>query len=740
MIDIGKSLNEFTNSLIGAGNTAVNIGNDMLEKQAQIDLFNSEAKLQEDTDAFMEELQQDGKYEEWGDKTSDFLNKIKGQFSDPSSPYYCRNNYTAQKFGQALKNAEIGLKSKVNSMALSMQKDESNAKTQQTLQYYTNTMKGQAGIDASIELINLNREKNNISPSQATQLKAQAVTNFAMKDYQESYQAEWNKTPGASESEIEARVEANFKGYTVDGDSEYASKVDLTEAKSKGMKAAKASIAQTQEDNYQKFIRTNTNLRDSVYQAKDNPGQLQAVADSCNTQLNYYKSLPKGYITEDRRRQLMEELHVTMSLAKASGGSGSKVNADDIDNILKDAAKTGDSFFLRGFIGSSTEREGVINQYVIDQVRAGKVKGLSADASEEEIAKAVEERHFILDSYNEAFAKKLQEDPRYAGETAKYNSIVADIKKHPENYSNTAITYLTALYNNILTNTNIDLADHEGITKQLEDTRSLITLNKAGILFMNKKGVSTYKNGQYGYGAQALNNYDVVTRDIYTGKEVFTDSTTEKQVKNIVEDQRGLVGRALGISDEEAKDLQYHFERTDKNDYKSSVIWELGDKRVKIEPVNNGKDYRIVDVNTGNEIAKPQTASERSAAAKHESDKKQNLLNQEKIFTGNSELKTTATRSLSVDTIPDAVKAAGLKWSTGKHNDAVSQEVVGTERASSLGDTVKYMYDLKDKHGQAAFKALGITSKDQQEYFNTLPKEDRIQIILGQKQFKYPNN
>lgn len=743
MIDLGQSLNNFTNALQSAANTTVNIGTDMMEKQAQLDMFNMQADLEERTSQFMAELENDGDYANWTAKTSDFLNKLKSETGNPDSPLYCRNNFTAEKFNQALTTADGQLRRTVQAMARKKQVEHTQLQNEKTLDYYQNTLKGQDRINASVEIINLSKDQGIYSEAQAVDMKRQIVTQAVMEDVQDLYYKTAKANPNWSEAKVKEYVENNKSLFTVDGDSEYTKKIDTKKAKEAGEKIAQTQIKQDQYDNNVKLYSVGTNLRDSVYKAGNNPTALQSVITQCDNQINYIKNLPKGYISEEDRRARMEELHATKNIAKLASGEKSS-DSEKLASFRTLAGNNLKQFIQYGQNGENSNEPGMKNAKVAyeaykDSLRVSLAQGVKDEAGNKIVKSTKEEQDLyiaqhaqdIVGNFFDQFYKDTLAKPEYAGIKTELNSLISDMT-NPKNkgmYSENAAGQLTDYCIDLMTSVDLSTAKPEDIIKELRNKKNLCYLDKANSLSIKKSWGENFNNSSYiGRIADTLKNNDAVFTDV-EGKEKWFGNSKEKadELSNTLREQ---ILKDTGLN---AKDVTYEYKRTE-DDMESTPIFNVNGKKIEIQ--SDGKNgYKYVDAKTGATISKD---SLKSSTPSIESQQKKNReeynsLQRQKIEEQNKNFNNLSERTLTVNSIPPAVQKMGYKWETGKTNAPQAKAAIGESRQSVINDVIIEI-NKNSKKGNEAFKAIkGLPSGMTINEFNKLSQNEKYNYILGIK-------
>lgn len=146
-----NELLDFTNAILGSANTISNTVDDYLNKDAQASTQDKEIKLQYAVRQEMMKIRTSSNFENWQDDMNDFFEKVKGDMTNPDSPYYCRNNIQADMFKKVLDQNQLGVSAKVDEMVLGAQREKRIVDTENSMAMYSDLYSGQECVDKQDE-------------------------------------------------------------------------------------------------------------------------------------------------------------------------------------------------------------------------------------------------------------------------------------------------------------------------------------------------------------------------------------------------------------------------------------------------------------------------------------------------------------------------------------------------------------------------------------------------------------
>ena len=163
------------NSMFDAANAVASGFDDYTKKQAELSTRTKSYQLQSDVDREIARIKQSSTSDKWNEEINGFFESIKGEMSNPESPYYCRNNLQAQQFDSILGQSQVNVSNHVNNMVIQRQREERNVNTQNTKAQIAQMCSGQEYIDRCNDLDRLRYESGDIGPEE---YQAQKDLNF----------------------------------------------------------------------------------------------------------------------------------------------------------------------------------------------------------------------------------------------------------------------------------------------------------------------------------------------------------------------------------------------------------------------------------------------------------------------------------------------------------------------------------------------------------------------------------
>lgn len=170
-----SELQNFTQALFGAANTASSVVNDYTTNRAKLSTQSKQIKLQADINNELMKIQQSSDYTNWQQNMTDFFERVKGSMSDKNSQYYCENNLQAEMFESILSENQVGVSQKVNQMVYGRQRDSALVDYANNLELYAQQYTGQDYITKANEGAKLLYDCGYINEEQ---LQKQYDTNF----------------------------------------------------------------------------------------------------------------------------------------------------------------------------------------------------------------------------------------------------------------------------------------------------------------------------------------------------------------------------------------------------------------------------------------------------------------------------------------------------------------------------------------------------------------------------------
>lgn len=338
--------------------TASNIIDRRLREQAELDVKRMHLTLEDETNKFMLELQQGkhGGIENWEQATQDFL--LRSRASDnKNSPFYCKNNYTAQLYDQTFGANEVAVKNRVATQVWGLYRDEERQKMSQNLMQIRNSSSDpQSKIDQAADLIDNAQRAGWYTKPEAEQLKAESF----MQQHNEVVNAKYKEyfAKGMTPSEIEKKLNGEDMGLLMGGE-EYASKLNKKAMIEKSCQIAQQEIRQVQDENNAALTAENTEIMNGLYR-----GDTASYAAALKQQKKI-RQMDRVAINENDQRTRDFELNAAIKMyldGKTVTGSGAKGKSDGEKNFNAVAAqiKNGQKEELKKLLNEKDGFDGTI--------------------------------------------------------------------------------------------------------------------------------------------------------------------------------------------------------------------------------------------------------------------------------------------------------------------------------------------------------------------------------------------
>lgn len=707
MADIGNLWNTITQST----NQVVGAVDNFMQQQAKMDISNMQIRLEREANAKLLELQKNNDYSTWEQEMDNFYTERVNAMADKNSPYYCRNNYTANLANNLLENSRNAYQQKAAVMAWENLKKQALVKYNESCSILDETTFGQEQINRKNQLAaNLYEagildplqyenelEKNwykgtfsNYTHNFTTELMAAGIN--AGKDFE----SVWN--------EYEATL-TKTKKYGADGLEVLADDEEIRKkAKAQCEQSYTNLLYQVQTENQNFFNNDINELRTNIIQiAVGDPNAMsmneitnRIITGTAKNDLMDGLKLAKGQQKQNTKEyeSMLSSIN-EIKKARASGDISSEKTAtlQSFESYIKALPEQYMQRIADGTFAHQVESEQALENFLKKEFFNKDYKetyGLSPYDKQKywETHYAGTAAMKILNS--SVIKNRLDSEPQFASVKNKYYASVkqleADAKKNPKDrkYTEGASEYITNFVYKLVASSGRD-TDMNALLSELDANLNAITLNGLEGLFKGRGrgvlGIGKESEEKYlARTANELNNNDIVILDV-NGAERWAPGTKDK-VDEIARSQKAYIEQSLGIT---LSPPQYQ-----KTDYDIKPIPEFTDNEgnvYHIEATEDGKDVNII--NDKGQIVTGKTTKDlrnEDELAKGQSKDVIRKANEKRVEYQTQKAAETNQIITEGDTMPSIVKATGSisesEWadSKGKQtdrqiylNDAINQ-------------------------------------------------------------------
>lgn len=716
------ALGEFNNALLQFGNTVSNVNRDYAERQAKLDLTTMSINLEKEINNKMLQLQQSNNYQDWEKEIDNFYQERIAAMSDQNSPYYCRNNFTANAAQQMLEQSRNAYQNKAANMALQKLNEQDVVKVNNAKTDLSNLYTGQEYINRANELDVQLYDKGILSPEQYdSRIKNNYIEgrynyyaqklddnmDAAIKEGK-SFEKLWSENVENDKEQLklyDKGIEIAVDNKVIDG--------KLKQAKQQQFNAR---VAEMQTQNAQYFVSDVSDINSDIINLLSGRGNktVNDIITHINIGANKVDTMGGNQLAPGKQREISNWYKNLLGdiseyeKAVKSGNTGS-ATLTAFESYIKNMPETALQKVADGTLSDRyTAVEAMKNIYRDDFFNNDwkETKGMTTAQKQDYWNKHYSELPVmqILDS--KELKTALQNEPQFADLNQKYNNFLADIKKHPEDYTIGAGEYIMSfVYDAVAAsgkNTDMKLIA-EGMDKNL----NAVTVSKLDKLFRGQKLLE----GEEKYLARTANeliNNDIVHTDT-NGREVWAPGAKEK-VDAIAKEQKSYIENALDI------ELDAPIYRRVRNDVEP--IPEFKDNKgntYHIEADANGKNPLIINQN--GEVINPINKTSLQEQDEKEKEKSKEAMQQAHEANQEYQLNRNAERNAAIsagNTIPDKIKIAGsvteAEWSNSE-GDVTTRQILIQDSISAVNDMAKAV--RKGKMTEEEFKEkIGITKDE----------------------------
>lgn len=723
-------IGEFNNTLLNSANTLNGIYRAEKEAQAKLDLSYMSIGLENEIKNKMLQLQNSDDYENWGTEIDNFYQQRLDQLGDKNSRYYCKNEYTANLARQMLEASRVDYTNKANVMAQQKIAQQDIVNYQNAKTELRNIARGQEYINGAVALATTLKANGRLDPQQYDSEIKNIYTEGTYYYYADKLDAKIEDAIGSGKSFDQLYSEevlSDKEGTRLYGQDGLEIKVDKTavmeQLKKTEQQKYNAKLAEMQTKNEQYFVTDVSDIMSDIVNIKSGASNktVQDVVTRINIGINKNDTMTGNKLAQGKQREVANWYKSLLNDVESwekeikSGNSGSSNSVTSFETYIKGMPGVVMRQIANGTIQDSYAAVDALNNIYIEDFFSNEwkeTKGMNYQQKQDYWNKHYSELAImqILDS---KFLKdRLHNEQQFASIAYKYDKFLADIKKHPDDYSPDAGEYIATFVYDALASSGKN-TDMNKLVEEMDKQLNLVTMSKLNKLFKNPNNIVR--------SVKELQENDVVTTDT-NGREKWIAGTKEK-VDAIAAEQKNYIESTLGIN---LSDPQYKKVRND-----IEPIPEFRDENGNIyhlETDEKGKNVNIVDQN-GN-IVKGKTKEELKAADKLAKEKSKEAMttahNANLDYTMNKNAQTN--ESINSASISNVMKNVGVvsenEWNSG---DLTTRQIYIQDTESKINSMAKDV--RKGKMSAEEFKnKVGISKED----WDKMKADARRKLILGQ--------
>ena len=627
---LANALNNFTGTMTG-------ILDRQAKEQARADLLNMQANFELESNRFMNNLRNTGSYENWEKDYNDFIQK-QGDLMQKQS----RNQYTAKAAQEMLLGYSVNMRRNVENQVYEMRnKDIMNS--------YENTAKIVMQNDGfnSEEKMNrvsdiYNREIINgkIDRQMYEAKLTNAYSNVYLDHYKNYVSEEYifnalkdGKTLEQLYSELDKdsfelslRAVDNANTTIEDYENGNAAFTDITNLidKNKLKESVKDTMRKTYKLSEQQLQKDNDNYFSQEYGKLFTPGMsLIEQVRFCEIAISKLNNQYTGNLmtSDDRKKWVDAFQRYAANIEKEKAienkdKAGSTAKIENFAAYIRGYPEQALTAIANGELLNSYEAKAAI-QKEIEQIF------FSREWSETDGLSLEEKKKYFAINYsnygntvlsNEFIRKRLEHEPKFAALNARYNEVIKDIAKNPNNYTKDAASYMSELLYDLVASTGQEVTDKQ--VQEFESNLNAVTLTKADKLISGftletrlskveeNDVVFTDRNGQEHVAAGAKESLEKLSNDIIA--KMRKDKGIELSFKGFEK----IPNDATSVP---------HFVDKDGKEYKARTIRNEKGKAIGIELVD--MDGNVIEGTKEKEKTEKQRTKQALKEAKKEVNK-----------------------------------------------------------------------------------------------------------------------
>lgn len=731
---------EITNGLFDSANTVAGVVDKYTTKQAELSTQTKNIQLQTDINGELARIKQSSNYKDWNTNINSFFENIKGNMSNPDSPYYCRNNLQAEMFNKILDQNQVNVSEHVNGMVMQREAEKDIVDVQNSKAQLAQMYAGQDYIDMANELDRGLYESGRISIEQYQQQKD---LNY-MRGYQDMYTKSFdasldqaisqNKSFEAFYSDIQKSI-PEMKATDVDG-------LEKAFDKSKLDETIKKVCQQNYNARLSDMQQKNANALSQVVQAMRQENTAEGKVKQARRGQMAMNNMLGLKLSENDRLQYSAifELALGGDGLKGSGsGSGGNKPSDSYDKIIQNAPDTAVQLWLDGKHGNVYDVTQTVSNALVEQWFTGTYKenyDKNADERKEDFALLYQGKtssESITDAITKEVLKKFPSVKNYMDNN--FKNLITDMQKNPKQYGNATAGELANFMLDTLYSADSSMTDEEFMTAFKQHVNDCyverikyVELDKKGNLV---KKFNANNEKDIAKAARLASEKDFVYT--FNGNEVWAPGKKEALeaeggIKDVL---TNAVISTLDIPENERGSVGFQYVQS-KDDMTSQPIITYKNKAYEVIPNDDDKGFSLRDYRTG-EIIEGKLNDK--GKAKRTEAKEKALENEKNAHSKTADIeqkRADATNNLINESkeMPKAMKKAGSVTSSEWENSDLSNRQIYLQDTESAIDKEanKIKNNKKDAMTKEDFKAeYGI---DYDDWIKTSQINKRFDLIL----------
>ncbi len=748
---------DVTNALFDSANTVANVYDDYTSKQAELSTRTKSYQLQEAITGELNRIKQDSHFENWNTEINNFFERIKGNMSNPDSPYYCRNNLQAQMFNNILEQNQQSVNEHVSGLVIQRQQEKNIVDTENAIEQVFQMYAGPEAVERSNELVKSLYETGAINLTQYDARKdsiyKRAYEDMHTKLFDGSFNAALaqNKTKEAFWEDIKNSV-PRLKATDTYG---LEKSIDMTATdealKKQAYQYYEARLSDVQNANAGKLSEIVQEMR----QQKTLEGKISVAEKGFNT-MDKMMGLNLSTSQRDHYSSIFE--FTVSQITKGSGGSTKQSDYDKFENLIKTRGDLALQVWMEGLNGNMYD--------ITDRLSQEYTKQWFNKPWQENWNKSESESEFTFDYrfaaqvspeglVEAAQDKLLSKYPEIKDKLgSEFTALRKDMQKNPDQYGTDNVEKMGYWLLDAIYSADPNVTTSKDILDQWEKYKNDCYLERVKYVELKNindpnslvKKFDATKPDQIAQAARLAMEKDYVYT--WQGKEFWADGKKEALeapggIINVM--QNGLVGTLdIPQSDIEAGKVGFKYEQTDY-DMTSKPIFTYNGHEFEVVPNDDNKGFKVVEYSVdqkGNRQFVQEYAGKIGGKGKKEREEEkqqaQQTVNTNHGKTASIEQQRADTTNAGINAaveMPKAMKSAGkvkdAEWNTSA-GDLSTRQIYLQDTVSAIDkDAKKIKNKKKDAMTKDDFeKKYGISYAD---WMETSQVNKRFDLILNSK-------
>lgn len=721
---------DVTNALFDSANTVAKVYDDYTQKQAELSTRTKGYQLQSQITDELNRIKTDSHFENWNTEINQFFERIKGNMSNPDSPYYCRNNLQAQMFDNILEQNYQSVRDHVSGMVIQRQQEKNIVDTENAIEQIFQLYGGQEAVDKANDCLKSLYETNAINLSQYDARKdniyKRAYEDMHTKLFDGSFSTalEQNKTKEAFWEDIKKSV-PRLKATDTYG---LEKSIDMTvtdEAlKKQAYQYYEARLSDVQNANAGR-------LSEIVQEMRQQPtaeGKLNVAKKGFDT-MDEMLGLNLSTSQRDHYSSIFE-FTINGSVKGSGSGSGSSKSDDSFDKFCKAQPDEAVQMLIDHDGLLPYDAAQIVSNRMVKEWFTGNYKE-NYDKDYDERLKDYNEQYKSTTSaqtVTEAMLNKLVDKYPTAANYLKNNcnNLITDMQKHPDQYGEASAGELADFMRDWVMSAPANATDDDFVSAlkgyvnncYIERCKYIELKNDGKTL---KDTFNVNKESDIAKAAKLAAESDFVFTDIQ-GNDRWAKNKKEalEAPGGIVNVLQNAVAGTLGIPESDYGDIGFYYQRDESGyDKTSKPIITYKDKAYEVIANDDGKSFKVreyavdengemkairdLDGKTGGKLKEAARKEEKQAAKQIVADTDKNTAVLKK------ERETAINKAIEESTsIPKAMKAVGTiekeEWENIKTVENRTTYLNITERkinsdASKVKKNKMTAAEFKNKYG-----------------------------------------